>query len=250
MSASTNVFGIQQKDMPDYDNTSFCSAKGLELNTFISREWMWSPLDTNALGVPKSRQQPVADGGVYDDNGHLPLLRRGVKQIVFFDNWLHQDDLDAEMMYTKAAFGMPSGPNNSHPPGSISPRMQQDFLTVFDKKEFPALWEKMLSFRNASKPCVVRGNFTVVDNVHFGIKGGWQVEIIFVAAWPLSAFIEGLPAKTAAHVPPHFPQVDQDYAKSHFHLSMLSQYSSYLADAAISEIMAMLGDVNPEPVMV
>merc|ERR1712137_808236 len=127
--------------------------------------------------------------------------------------------------------------------------MPQDYLTVFNSSEFPPLWDKMLACRAAAEPCVVRGNFSVVDNKVFGIKGGWQVEMTSVLAWPIKAWTERLPAETAAHIPYHFPQTDQNIT-NHFHFSMLAQYASYLADAAVPEIRAMLGDVSVEPEMV
>lgn len=90
---------------------------------------------------------------------------------------------------------------------------------------------------------MVRGNFTVVDNPHFGIKGGRKVEIVWVIAMPSEKFRSSLPYSTAKHLPAYFPNVISSEPRSHFELSALAQYSSWLLDVvAMKEIRAMLED--------
>merc|ERR1711939_280670 len=97
---------------------------------------------------------PVGDAGVYDDIGHLPLLRRGVKKMVLFDSAAVRDNSTGrglhanleEMVYLKAAFGAPGhmdppfGPN---PAGSPNPLSAENFLTVFEPSEFEPFWAKV-----------------------------------------------------------------------------------------------------------
>eukprot|EP00413_Alexandrium_margalefii_P010206 CAMPEP_0204535666 /NCGR_PEP_ID=MMETSP0661-20131031/13877_1 /ASSEMBLY_ACC=CAM_ASM_000606 /TAXON_ID=109239 /ORGANISM="Alexandrium margalefi, Strain AMGDE01CS-322" /LENGTH=66 /DNA_ID=CAMNT_0051542161 /DNA_START=8 /DNA_END=205 /DNA_ORIENTATION=+ len=47
----------------------------------------WSPLGRkDDRGVPISDALAVGDAGIYDDLGHLPLLRRGIRKLVIYDS--------------------------------------------------------------------------------------------------------------------------------------------------------------------
>lgn len=149
------------------------------------------------------------------------------------------------MVYLKAAFGAPGymdppfGPN---PAGSPNPLMAEGFLTVFEPKEFEPFWAKVQAQLKKGEPAVIRDKFTVVDNAHFGIKGGWQVEIVWIIALPSQSFRSALPAETAAHLPEYLPNVISTEFKSRFELSVMSQYASWLVEErAMKEIQAMLG---------
>merc|ERR1712048_1263351 len=110
---------------------------------------------------------PLGDGGIYDDIGHLPLLRRKVKKMVLFDhaaippdtaNLTGADKVTLEAnVYLKAAFGAPGGLDPPNPKGSPNPMMAENYLTVFEPSEFEPLWEKMQALKAAGKPIVVRG---------------------------------------------------------------------------------------------
>merc|ERR1712185_755799 len=78
---------------------------------------LWSPVNVDKKQVPKTEKKPIGEAGIYDDMGHLPLLRRKVKKIVIFDSASIPPDtvdqpgadkvtLEANV-YLKAAFGQP-----------------------------------------------------------------------------------------------------------------------------------------------
>lgn len=167
--------------------------------------------------------------------------------MIIYDSWVHHEDEDEEMMYTKAAFGQPSilyGGNNA--PGAPNPLMPEGFLTVFEPSEFQPLWDRIRELKAAREPIVVRRNVTVVDNKHFGIKGGRKVDIIFVISLPIDSFRDALPEETKAHLPDYFPNMDSDELLAKFHLGAIAQYASYLTKTAVvDQARAML---NGEPV--
>merc|ERR1711865_92553 len=100
----------------------------------------------------------------------------------------HHDDDSEGMQYTKAAFGAPSGPvDDPNPPGCPNKLCPRDFLTVFEPSEFPSLLARAKALKEAGKPAVVRDTFSVLENKHFGITGGWKVEIVFVFQQPVTA---------------------------------------------------------------
>jgi len=219
------------------------------LSRIMNEEWLWSPHDVNSHNVPITRALPVGDAGVYDDNGHLPLLRRGISKMVIFDNWAHQaeDNIDSQMWYTKAAFGQRVfAQNRTTKPGAPNAWMPEHFLTVFEPSEFEGLWKRIKTLKDANKPVVVRDNFTVVDNRHFGVKGGWQVEIVFVIAHQIDEWRNALPEQTRLNLPTYFPQMNSNELLDQFHLSALSQYASWLTrHAVVNEIRGMLGGRAP-----
>lgn len=109
------------------------------------RNWFWNPdVSSGAAGdgVPDSYEMPVGDAGVYDDLGHLPLLRRRVSKMVIFDSspippdtknltGAHKVTLEANV-YLKAAFGALGGLEPPNPPGSPNPVSAEQYLTVFE----------------------------------------------------------------------------------------------------------------------
>lgn len=220
----------------------------------------WSPLDVNRRGVPVTHDLPIADAGVYDDIGHIPLLRRGVKKMVLYDSSAVRDNSTGtlkanleEMVYVKAAFGQPGEalpglPPN--PPGSPNYAMAENYMTVFEPSEFDALWDQTQAALASGEPAVIRGTYTVVDNLHFGIKGGWQVEIVWVFTLPSNSFRSALPQETRDDIHDYFPNYVSSEPMSHLELSVMGQYSSHLTEQrVVQEVLAMLGD-SPQKLFV
>lgn len=218
--------------------------------------WMWSPLNVDVKGTPVSQNLPVSDAGIYDDMGHLPLLRRGVKKIVLYDSSAVHDNTTGiemenlcEMVYLFAAFGQPGclEPRPFNPDGSPNPLSPKNFLTVFEPSEFGKLWSKVQELYAARKPVVIRDTFTVVDNPWFGIAGGWQVEIVWVLELPVAAWRDSLPAETRENLPSWLPNVLASEPSNQFELSAISQYGSWITEVALKEIQSMLsGEARSE----
>lgn len=209
---------------------------------------VWSPLDINVTTkLPISRAVPVGDAGVYDDLGHLPLLRRGVKKLAIYASAAQVDGgvtLEANV-YVKAAFGAPGGLTPPNPAGAPNPQMEEGFLTVFEPSEFAAFWEQAEAKLAAGEPPVIRGTYTVVDNPNFGIVGGWQCEVVWVLMLPSATFRSALPSRTEQALPVYFPSFGAAEPRSHLELSTLSQYASWLTETvAAGEIRAMLDGVD------
>jgi len=220
----------------------------------------WSPLDVDRRGVPITHDLPIADAGVYDDIGHIPLLRRGVKKMVLYDSSAVRDNSTGvlqsnleEMVYVKAAFGQPGEalpglPPN--PPGSPNYAMADHYMTVFEPSEFAPLWEKAQAALASGEPAVIRGTYTVVDNPHFGIKGGWQVEVVWVFTLPSRSFMAALPQETQDDLHDYFPNYVSSEPMSHLELSVMAQYSSHLTEQrVVQEVLAMLGESPQETVV-
>merc|ERR1712232_959669 len=194
---------------------------------------------------------PVGDAGVYDDLGHLPLLRRNVSKLVIFDSSAGHDNNSSrrgsadrgdvwEMSYLTAAFGQPDVPLHALP-GSPNPNMPKDYMTVFDPADFDYLWSEIMRLYNARQPVIVRHNTTTVRNDHWGIAGGRRVEIVWVLGMDVAEWRDALPLETVSKLPSYFPNYKCWEAMSQFQISAVSQFGSWMTHRALGEIHAMLG---------
>jgi len=218
-------------------NLSFCTYTAVE--KLLPHKSYWSPLHVNKNNLPVSRWVPVGDAGIYDDIGHIPLLRRNISNMVIFDSSGVHGDL-MEMTYLLAAFGQPN-PAFQSPPGALSPTMEKDFLTVFEPSEFPALWADIQRLHAAREPIVVRGTYTTVTNAHFAISGGRKVHIVWAIEMRVDEWTKLLPASTKRQLPAYFPSYSAAEARTQFQLSALSQFSSWFTtQAVLKEVNAML----------
>lgn len=211
---------------------------------------VWSPLNVDSRGVPRTQLAAVGDAGAYDDLGHLPLLRRRVPKMVIFDSSAVHDNSTGtdkenlcQMTYTLAAFGQPGCLTPGNPEGSPTLFMEANFSTVFKPSEFDALWKRIVELHAAEEPIVVRGIFTVVDNAHLGIVGGWRVEILWVIATPVAAWRNRLPRRTSELLPSFFPNYLAADMRSTLEVSATSQFTSWITEnLVLKEIRSMLGD--------
>jgi len=209
---------------------------------------MWSPNDVDDKGIPITKEVPVGDAGIFDDIGHLPLLRRRVPKMLIYDSSAIHSNITGvdkehlhEMVYLFAAFGQVGGLPPGYPPGSPNPYLANHSMTVFEPSEFAALFAKVQALHRAGEPVVVRDHFTVVDNPLWGVVGGWKVEIVWVLLLPVRAWRDALPAGTAAKLPSYFPNYLASEVNSQVQTSALSQYSSWVTEkAVIREVKTML----------
>jgi len=202
----------------------------------------WSPLALDSEGVPLAHEEAVGDAGVYDDIGHIPLLRRKVKKIAIFTSGAIHDDL-CEMTYVLAAFGQPGCLQPPNPPGASNPKMKAGSLTVFDSEAFPDFWKQIKDAQRVNETAFVRGRYTVVDNEVLGIKGGWKVDILWVVVLPSKSFRASLPSQTADLLPNWFPSEFAADMTTRFEMSAASQYASWFTQRfAIPMLQQMLSD--------
>lgn len=245
--AISTAIGAAWQIRPKLDKLNIrfpCTSEVLE--QINPHEQMWSPQHIDPVtGVPVAQDLPVGDAGIYDDLGHLPLLRRGVSKLVIFDSSAQiNGSVTVEgNVYVKAAFGATGGLWPPNPAGAPNPMMAEDYLTVFEPSEFPALWAQIVAQHQKGEPAVVRGTYTVVDNAHFGIKGGWKAEILWVILLPSSSFRAALPTQTEEGLPSYFPNLASAEPFNKFQLSAISQYASWVVEErVVSELNSMLGN--------
>ena len=80
-----------------------------------------------------------------------------------------------------------------------------------------------------------------MDNPHWGIKGGWEVDLVLVILTPVAAWRAALPPSTSSLLPTYFPNYLASEVDSQFTISAISQMTSWLTEKhVIGEVQAML----------
>merc|ERR1712217_190556 len=93
-------------------------------------------------------------------------------------------------------------------------------------------------------PVVVRGNYTVVDNKHFGITGGWKVEIVWAFQTPIPEWTLALPNSTRSVMDPFVPNIRAVKGLHKLDMGTMSQYAGWYTERAeVDEVSAMLNHV-------
>ncbi len=147
-------------------------AAPVEVLNRIGLDWIGLPefkYWTTYNGKPinrRAKEYEFGDAGILENLGIMPLLIRKVRRIVVFINT--RDPLINEVQI-----------NNSMPPlfGQTP-----DFLDnhVFNAAQYKPLVNALRRARNAGKPVTHRETYPVRQNDHYGVEGGWNVDILWV----------------------------------------------------------------------
>lgn len=132
----------------------------------------------------KTIEYNVGDGGPVDDIALMPLLARNVPKILCFCNvqskiikeksdksfTFNENNFDKDIL---CLFGL------QKKKGKIKPIKSGGFQQVFEIKDFSKLAEGFKKAIKEDKPLIYEGIHKVLPNVHFGIKGGYNVHIMW-----------------------------------------------------------------------
>ncbi len=140
----------------------------------------WSPAQRRR----SAREYEFGDGGILENLGMMPLLLRGCERIIAFVN-------------TKHPLRGPRDINDSIP--ALFGRDDEYLLNrVFPRDDYKAVVKGLLDARRAGGPTVFGSSHTTVDNRHFGVEGGKQVEVLWVYNERAKNWEDRLPPATQA----------------------------------------------------
>ncbi|WP_346859457.1 hypothetical protein [uncultured Draconibacterium sp.] len=149
----------------------------------------WSPAEAD--GNPKSKEYDFGDGGILENSGIMPLLKRGVKKIIVFSNGSTPLSIQ-----TSGEIELSSSiPALFHKlPNQYGEKDFTDNI-VFAKQEkkYKALVKKLYQLKADGKPAIVKDTYAVTEQPCHGIKGGYDVEIIWVYNDIVRNWINALP---------------------------------------------------------
>ena len=126
----------------------------------------------------KSKSLKIGDSGSLDDLGIISLVSRGVNKIVCFVNT--QD--------SKARIANLFGVKEKNNLSSVI-----EGLKIFDTNFYNTVLSDFDSCRASNGPVYSRQKLNVLKNDLFGVKGGYEVDIMFLILQPCLKFINLLP---------------------------------------------------------
>jgi hypothetical protein len=131
----------------------------------------------------RAKEYSFGDGGLLENLGVMPLLMRKVERIILFVN-----------TQAKLKGGAKNQINDSIPPlfGQTP-----DFMTnhVFPSNQYDALVNGLLTAKSKKESVMFRDQYEVKKNTHYGIKGGWTVDVLWVYNERVESWENDLPVK-------------------------------------------------------
>ena len=166
----------------------------------------------------------LADGGDYENIHLIGMLKRRVERIVLFintDQPLHGSsvwDPTTTKPNTKYIEDMfPTFFGVAVAPGDAVEKIEQEIAddyscnAVFNSSEFVPLVVAMQAKQDAGEPVVVSTALTTVQNEHWGVPAGIEVQVTWVYLSRVGAWEELLPAATKELVVPKNQPSPVDY---------------------------------------
>jgi hypothetical protein len=195
------------------------------------------------------------DGGLLDNNALYPALQRGVEKFVFFVPTQLPFEMEPDYCGGKEALG--TSFNNSWASDDISDKFGYGVCGagffrchnhVFDKKDYIPLLCDMKKAYASKGVLVLRKKLMLRDNHYYMIKGGREVDILFVYNTKAQAFVDALPEDTRESIEagdhghfPGFPQFDifaengavSGGALTYEQINLLAAHTEYLVTSQL-----------------
>jgi hypothetical protein len=143
-----------------------------EVLTKLGLDWLgfpefrhWSVPDADKT---RAKEYTFGDGGILENLGIMSLLMRKVERVVVFVN-----------TKTQLKGGGKDEINDSIPPlfGKTPPF---NLNHVFPEEMYPELVENLLLKKETGKTAMHRATYPVREAPHYGIDGGWEVDVLWV----------------------------------------------------------------------
>ncbi len=140
-------------------------------------EFKYWPIEKAPAKSLKAREYEFGDGGTLENLGVMPMLLRKVGRMVIFVN-------------TKHRLNGPDDINDSIPPlfGLRFPTNQ-----VFPEDRYVPLVDALMARKATGETVMHRETYPVRDNAHYGVEGGWEVDVLWVYNERVSAWEQKLP---------------------------------------------------------
>lgn len=189
--------------------------KGLNWVGFPEFDY-WSPARAGGA-VDSAREYEFGDGGILENLGVMPMLVRRVERLIVFVN-------------TKNPLNGPDSINDSIPPlfGRKFPLNQ-----VFPSDQYLPLVSALRAKKQQGTTVFHQATYRVQDNEHYGIEGGWDVDVLWVYNEQVPAWENQLPTPVSDLIDrrsgkafPHYETFGQNFPKI---IDLTAEQASLLA---------------------
>lgn len=123
----------------------------------------WPINDT--IGSTPSKEYEISDGGNIENLGIMPLLKRGVEHIIVFVNTKRK-------IYENGNKTINDAVTSLFEEGNIN--------QIFEPSALKTLVDNLKDRLAQGEATIYQGTYDILENAHHGIKGGRQVEILWV----------------------------------------------------------------------
>jgi hypothetical protein len=149
-----------------------CDPSDTQVSELFGGDVYWQPYENGF-----DDHLTLSDGGFFDNNAVISLLRRGVKNIIAC--YMNEYDLKKDF---EVAPSLPSlfGCNTQGWMGVDKDQFAK-IKQVFPKKDFAKVKSALLSQLKAGEPTRYLLTTEVLPNRHSGVTGGYTVQILFIA---------------------------------------------------------------------
>lgn len=184
------------------------SSQFLAMTVDAQKELLWETLGCPELchfnGIDgNSVRAKMSDGGGVDNLAIYPALRRQVKKLIicvapacgFKEGW--QDTWTKDQFDISGYFGsFPVGEEFQYSKLKVPSDMFNRTSQVFQKKEWGSLFGELVEKVQQKQPLVIRRQLAVLQNDVQGIRGGYEVDTVWVFNGNPSEWWESLPSES------------------------------------------------------
>lgn len=162
-------------------------------NTMLGEFLYQTTIKTRLFGPNSSQNHRlnVCDGGIYDNSGIIPLLSRGAKKILCFSNgskvtrdlcgislahlFSVEDDIGCRDCHLREEFG------------------------VFFHEDWRSIKHELRAKAKSQDIVYFRRKLNVLNNRRVGVKGGYEVDLLFICLSEWKEFMDKIPKEVKDH---------------------------------------------------
>lgn len=166
-----------------------------EYATRFGLEWLgfpeykyWSPAD---IDKTKAKEYDFGDGGILENLGVMPMIKRGVEKLIVFVNCqtvLRQESGD-ELEIASSIPALFHQISNQNGEGNFD----DNVVFAFQEDKYKKLIDRLLSKVKNGESAIFTDTYKITDQPHHNIKGGGSIEIMWVYNSRVNNWVNQLP---------------------------------------------------------
>lgn len=148
----------------------------------------WSPAEAKDT---KSKETDFGDGGILENLGIMPMLKRGVEKLIIFVNCqtaLSKDD-KGNISIASSIPALFHQIKNQNGEGNFD----ENIIFAFQEDKYQNLVDGLLTKISNGESAIFTDTYKITDQPHYNLKGGNNVEIMWVYNSRIDNWVQELP---------------------------------------------------------